>query len=133
MKKHKSVVIYTILNFLVALSLFVFSPKDLESRENPVFGGIYRRPLEFCPKILDPALSTDSYAVTVIQQVFDGLVQFDKNLNVVPAIAKSWKISITGGKSLQGTLSILLPGSLIPQPDRALLIFSAKSWGPKNS
>jgi oligopeptide transport system substrate-binding protein len=96
MKKHKSVVIYTILNFLVALSLFVFSPKDLESRENPVFGGIYRRPLEFCPKILDPALSTDSYAVTVIQQVFDGLVQFDKNLNVVPAIAKSWKISPDG-------------------------------------
>ncbi len=36
------------------------------------------------------------YAVTVIQQVFDGLVQFDKDLNVVPAIAKSWKISPDG-------------------------------------
>ena len=36
------------------------------------------------------------YAVTVIQQLFDGLVQFDKNLNVIPAIAKSWKISPDG-------------------------------------
>ena len=36
------------------------------------------------------------YAVTVIQQVFDGLVQFDKGLNIIPAIAKSWKISPDG-------------------------------------
>ena len=36
------------------------------------------------------------YSVTVIQQVFDGLVQFDKDLNIIPAIAKSWKISPDG-------------------------------------
>jgi len=65
-------------------------------KEIPVKGGIYRRPLEFNPKTLDPALSIDMYAVTVIQQVFDGLVQFDKDLNIIPAIAKSWKISPDG-------------------------------------
>jgi peptide/nickel transport system substrate-binding protein/oligopeptide transport system substrate-binding protein len=32
----------------------------------------------------------------VAQQVFDGLVQFDANLNVVPCIAKSWKASYDG-------------------------------------
>jgi oligopeptide transport system substrate-binding protein len=64
--------------------------------ETPKKGGIYRRPLEFNPKTLDPALSTDTYAVTVTQQLFDGLVQFDKDLNVIPAIAKSWKISPDG-------------------------------------
>jgi len=36
------------------------------------------------------------YSTTIIQQMFDGLVQFDKDLNVVPAIAKSWKISNDG-------------------------------------
>ena len=48
------------------------------------------------PRTLDPALAMDIYSVSVIQQVFDGLVQFDKNLNIVPAIAKSWKISSDG-------------------------------------
>jgi len=70
--------------------------KVAKPEEKPVFGGIYRRPLDFMPKILDPALSTDIYAVTIIQQLFDGLVQFDKDLNVIPAIAKSWKISPDG-------------------------------------
>jgi len=64
--------------------------------EIPSIGGIYRKPLEFNPKTLDPALSIDQYAVTVIQQIFDGLVQFDKNLNIIPAIARSWKVSSDG-------------------------------------
>jgi len=70
--------------------------KVLESEGKPVFGGTYRRPLELSPKTLDPALSIDTYADTVTQQVFDGLVQFDKDLNVIPAIAKSWIISADG-------------------------------------
>ncbi len=70
--------------------------KVLESEEKPVFGGTYRRPLEFMPRTLDPALLADIYSVTIIQQLLDGLVQFDQNLNVIPAIAKSWKISRDG-------------------------------------
>jgi oligopeptide transport system substrate-binding protein len=70
--------------------------KVAKPEEKPIFGGTYRRPLDFMPKVLDPALSTDIYAVTIIQQLFDGLVQFDKDLNVIPAIAKSWKISPDG-------------------------------------
>jgi oligopeptide transport system substrate-binding protein len=89
-------------SILLFLSLFVIlllllSPNSFgEAKEIPIQGGIYRRPLEFMPKTLDPALSTDIYAVTVTQQVFDGLVQFDKDLNIVPAVAKSWKISHDG-------------------------------------
>ncbi|MBN2246286.1 MAG: ABC transporter substrate-binding protein [Candidatus Aminicenantes bacterium] len=48
------------------------------------------------PRTLDPALLTDIYSVTVIKQLLDGLVQFDQNLNVIPAIARSWKISADG-------------------------------------
>ncbi len=67
-----------------------------EIKEVPNQGGIYRRPVEFIPGKLDPAFSTDIYGVMIIQQIFDGLVQFDKNLNIIPAIAKSWKISPDG-------------------------------------
>jgi len=85
--------------FLTAVFLLSF-PLNISSEEKRMdpskTGGIYRRPLEFNPKTLDPALSIDTYADTVTQQVFDGLVQFDKDLNAIPAIAKSWKISPDG-------------------------------------
>src|SRR4030042_4761228 len=67
-----------------------------KGNKSPTYGGLYRRPLDYNPKSLDPALSIDINSVAVIQQVFDGLVQFDKTLNVIPAIAKSWKISSDG-------------------------------------
>ena len=90
-------IISIIFFFLLSISILAndaAGEKVLKSEEKPVFGGTYRRPLEFNPKTLDPALSVDIHAVTMIQQIFDGLVQFDKDLNVIPAIAKSWKISL---------------------------------------
>jgi len=56
----------------------------------PAAGGIYRRPLGNDPASLDPAKITDLYAVAVANQIFDGLVEFDVHLNVVPALAHSW-------------------------------------------
>jgi oligopeptide transport system substrate-binding protein len=87
--------------FSICLLIFVLCQIPVPSifsqeRELPKKGGIYRRPLEFNPKTLDPALATDIYSVSVIQQLFDGLVQFDKDLNVIPALAKSWRISPDG-------------------------------------
>ncbi len=93
--------ILAILSLVIYISVF-FPPQKGSSQEKvgkkeiPIPGGTYRRPLEFNPRTLDPALATDMYAVMVIQQIFDGLVQFDKDLNVVPAIAKSWKITPDG-------------------------------------
>jgi peptide/nickel transport system substrate-binding protein/oligopeptide transport system substrate-binding protein len=46
--------------------------------------------------MLDPAFLTDIYATPVALQIFDGLVQFDANLNVIPCIAKSWEASRDG-------------------------------------
>lgn len=87
--------------FCLLIPLFcqiVCPPSFAQTREPeiPRKGGSYRRPLEFNPRTLDPALSADMYAVSIIQQVFDGLVQFDKDLNIIPAIAESWKISPDG-------------------------------------
>jgi peptide/nickel transport system substrate-binding protein/oligopeptide transport system substrate-binding protein len=83
--------------FLMTIgSVDPFSQDGWAGPKDPVQGGTYRRPLESMPRTLDPALARDLYSATVIQQLFDGLVQFDQNLNVIPAIAKSWKISHDG-------------------------------------
>ncbi len=87
--------------FCLLISLFCCPVSSVsfaqgKALEIPTKGGIYRRPLEFSPKTLDPAVAADIYSVAVIQQIFDGLVQFDKDLNIIPALAKSWKISPDG-------------------------------------
>ena len=92
-------IIPIILFLLLSISILpngALGEKITKGKEKPVFGGTYRRPLEFMPRTLDPALLADIYSVTIIQQLFDGLVQFDQNLNVIPSIAKSWKISHNG-------------------------------------
>ena len=88
--------VFSLFWFISILTNEVLGEKVFKTEEKPVWGGIYRRPLEFMPKTLDPAFSTDIYAVTVIQQLFDGLVQFDKDLNIIPGVSKSWRISHDG-------------------------------------
>ena len=58
--------------------------------------GIYRRPLGHDPQTLDPARINDIYSRSVAQQLFDGLVQFDQTLIVVPALAEFWRSSRDG-------------------------------------
>lgn len=53
----------------------------------------YRVPLSGEPKSLDPAFMTDIYAVHVAMNIYDGLVEFNKDLKITPSIAKRWKIS----------------------------------------
>ncbi|MEE2700046.1 MAG: ABC transporter substrate-binding protein [Bacteroidota bacterium] len=45
---------------------------------------------------LDPAFSKDQATIWACNQLFNGLVQFNENLEVVPSIAKSWEISADG-------------------------------------
>jgi oligopeptide transport system substrate-binding protein len=59
-------------------------------------GGVYRRPLGNDPATLDPARISDIYSLSVAQQIFDGLVQFDSRLNITPALAQFWKASRDG-------------------------------------
>src|SRR5712691_3901338 len=60
------------------------------------YGGTYHKSLKLEPLTLDPAFLTDTYSTSVAQQLFDGLVQFDADLNVVPNIAKFWEASRDG-------------------------------------
>ena len=45
---------------------------------------------------LDPAITDDAYEATVITQLFSGLVRADADLNVLPDVAQSWRISSDG-------------------------------------
>jgi oligopeptide transport system substrate-binding protein len=85
----------------LALSLIIGCQQEPAEKPKQVSleprnGGAYRAALPWSPRNLDPAFSTDIYSVTIIQQLFDGLVQFDQNLNVVPAIATNWTVSSDG-------------------------------------
>jgi len=42
---------------------------------------------------LDPAFAKDNADIWAVNQIFNGLVQMDNNLNVQPCIAKNWSIS----------------------------------------
>lgn len=48
------------------------------------------------PRTLDPALAAESVSISVLHQLFEGLVQFDAELNAMPAVARSWDI-LDGG------------------------------------
>jgi oligopeptide transport system substrate-binding protein len=45
---------------------------------------------------LDPAFARNQNAIWMINQVFNGLVQVDSNINAAPCIAKTWQISDDG-------------------------------------
>jgi oligopeptide transport system substrate-binding protein len=45
---------------------------------------------------LDPAFAKDQACIWVDNQIYNGLVQLDDNLSVIPCIAKSWDISANG-------------------------------------
>jgi len=49
------------------------------------------------PVCLDPAIITDGISGRVVNQIFEGLVKFDKNTtNVVPSLAEKWDTSADG-------------------------------------
>ncbi len=45
---------------------------------------------------LDPVLVDDAYEGTVCNQLYEGLVQLDRDLRIAPALARSWVISEDG-------------------------------------
>src|SRR5262249_38743225 len=65
-------------------------------RPGATFGGMYRRMLGDNPVTLDPALVTDIYGGAVVRQLFDGLVQVDAHLKLLPALAEFWEASRDG-------------------------------------
>ncbi len=59
-------------------------------------GGTFRWTMTGEPDSLDPGLASAEEGVNVVNMLYDGLTQFDKDVNVKPAIAESWSISPDG-------------------------------------
>lgn len=87
------------LKYLFAsLLLFTFflscnkNPGSQQKFEKPKQGGTLRL-LQDIPYSLDPLYMRNVYESTVLNQLFNGLLDLDDNLNIVPSIAKYWEIS----------------------------------------
>jgi peptide/nickel transport system substrate-binding protein len=86
-----------VLAVLLCLALAAASsPALAQARPPAAAAAVYRRPLGNEPTTLDPARISDIYGRSVAQQIFDGLVEFDHTLTVVPALAKYWKATRDG-------------------------------------
>jgi len=65
--------------------------------QTPRQGGVYQFSLgPSDPPSLDPAHVTDTTSHAVVSELFDGLVEFDREMRVRPAIAERWEISPDG-------------------------------------
>jgi len=76
------------------------SPKEAKQEikvaEKDKYGGVFQGRVASDPPSLDPAHITDTTSHKVAMNIYNGLVKFDKNLNIVPDIAKSWDVSKDG-------------------------------------
>src|SRR2546429_550339 len=57
---------------------------------------ILREPLTLEPATLDPAQVTEGGTGGVLQNIFEGLVDIDKENRVIPVLAQKWDISPDG-------------------------------------
>ncbi len=87
--RFKSISFSYILFSLLLLIVHSCSKTNSDNKDNLVFRYNEHRNISS----LDPAFSKDLADIWATNQIFNGLVQMDDNLNVQPAIAKSWEIS----------------------------------------
>ena len=84
---------YVIFLSLLLLIVCALSCKPVNrDKDNNTF----RMALSSEPPTLDWNLATDSISIRVIENIMEGLTQFDQDLNPVPAVAKGWKVSDDG-------------------------------------
>jgi ABC-type transport system substrate-binding protein len=77
--------------FLIALILFLtYGCSSSDTGRLP--GYIYLR-LNSNPTTLDPALITDVMGGGIAAKLFNGLIKYNENLDIVPDIARSWTLS----------------------------------------
>lgn len=82
--------------------LLIFSFLFLSLGFNTGWGkeGLFRISVGTEPPTLDPSLATDGTSILLIENLMEGLTQFNQSLLPQPAIAEKWEISEEGKKYL---------------------------------
>ena len=93
-KLIKKIFFYSL--YLSFILFFSFCSKKIETNTNVFRYNEYRNITS-----LDPAFSRNPQNIWPVNQIFNGLVQLDDSLNVIPEIAKSWIISDDGLESIK--------------------------------
>jgi len=76
---------------LISILLLASCSKSTQVRQN-----IFRYNESKGISTLDPAFARNQTIIWPVNQIFNGLVQLDENLNVLPCIAQSWECSEDG-------------------------------------
>ena len=70
------------------------------SKINALFSGnkeqSFSYPVFEMPKTIDPQIASSEAELIIIENCMEGLVRFDSNGEIIPAVAKSWEISDNG-------------------------------------
>lgn len=77
---------------ILTVSAFLFSCGSDQDADTDVF--YYNESIGISS--LDPAFSRDLEVMWATNQLFDGLVELDSGMNVIPCVARSWEISSDG-------------------------------------
>ena len=79
--------------FLLLILVFIVSCNNNTSNKKR---NVFRMNFNFGLSSMDPAFAKDQGTMWADVQLFNGLVQIDSNMNVIPCIAKNWKITNDG-------------------------------------
>ncbi len=75
---------------LLAAIPFLWSQKKYDAKST------FKMSLSSEPPTLDWSLATDNVSIRIIENLMEGLAEYDKNLKPIPAIARGWEISKDG-------------------------------------
>ena len=92
--KHDLLIFKKNLYFKLIAIIIIFS--SCEERKSIDLNTVFRYNEHKNINSLDPIFAKDIANIQAVNQLFNGLVEMDKELNVVPSVAKSWKISENG-------------------------------------
>ena len=75
---------------IVSITILAGCSSDKDSKRDHL---VFRYNEQYQISTLDPAFARNPSIIWPVNQLFNGLVQLDNDLNVVPDIAKSWEVS----------------------------------------
>ena len=81
---------------ILYISLLFFFTYSCNTTNRNKYQNVFRHNESKGIPTLDPAFAKNQVVIWPVNQIFNGLVQLDKDLNIKPCIAKNWEITNSG-------------------------------------